>query len=146
MSYFHLPEPPTQATLADARRQLGHQRKSIQALSTQIQAAEDELARIVEERRSAIRELEAERAALEEDVSATLAYVAPIKRLPHELLRHIFLLNFEEYPCCAWVLSAVCSLWRRLVLSMPTLWSKVSAPTSMWICARLGSPAIPASL
>lgn len=130
MSYFHLPEPPTQATLADARRQLVHQRKSVQALSTQIQAAEDELARIVKERRSAIRELETERAALEEDVSATLAYVAPIKRLPHELLRHIFLLNFEEYPCCAWVLSAVCSLWRRLVLSMPALWSKIRLVTT----------------
>ena len=121
-----LPEPPTQASLAEARRELTSRQESVQALSDRIRAAEEELARTVALAKSAILELEKERDVLQEQVAHTLAYIAPIRRLPHELLRYIFLLNFEEYPCCAWVLSAVCTLWRRQVLSMPTLWSKVS--------------------
>ena len=123
-----LPEPPTQASLAEARRELTSRQESVQALSDRIRAAEEELARTVAIAKSAIRELERERDVLQEQVAHTLAYVAPIRRLPHELLRYIFMLNFEEYPCCAWVLSAVCTLWRRQVLSMPTMWSKVSGP------------------
>lgn len=126
MSVPTLPEPATRATLADARRQLAIHRESVCRVSDKIQSAEDTLARIVEDSKCAIRELERERASLEESVALTLAYLSPIRRLPHELLRHIFMSNFEEYPCCAWVLSAVCSLWRKLVLSMPILWSKAS--------------------
>ncbi|GBE89011.1 hypothetical protein SCP_1500130 [Sparassis crispa] len=130
MSFVNLPEPATQATLADARRELVSDRLAVRVLSDKIQAAEDDLARIVEESRCAVRDMERERAALQEKVALTLAYISPIRRLPHELLRYIFLLNFEDYPCCAWVLSAVCSLWRRLVLSMPVLWSKIRLVTT----------------
>ncbi|OBZ70289.1 hypothetical protein A0H81_09719 [Grifola frondosa] len=85
---------------------------------------------MVEESQCAIRELEHDLAVLEDKVVLTRAYISPIKRLPHELLRHIFLFNFEDCPWSAWVLSAVCSLWRRLVLSMPTMWSKVRLVTT----------------
>lgn len=137
-----LPEPPTRASLAEAHRELSAKQESVQALSDRIRAAEEELARTVAIAKSAICELEKERDELQEQVAHTLAYVAPIRRLPHELLRYIFLLNFEEYPCCAWVLSAVCTLWRRQVLSMPTMWSKVSdrivlAFLSTTACSRL---------
>ncbi|KAI0719231.1 hypothetical protein C8Q72DRAFT_864085 [Fomitopsis betulina] len=125
-----LPEPPTQASLAEARRELSSRQDSVQALSDRIRTAEEELARTVAIAKSAIRELEKERDELQERVAHTLAYVAPIRRLPHELLRYIFLLNFEEYPCCAWVLSAVCTLWRRQVLSTPTMWSKIRLVTT----------------
>ncbi|TFY59331.1 hypothetical protein EVJ58_g5844 [Rhodofomes roseus] len=104
-----LPEPPTQATLAEARRELTTKQQSVQTLSDRIRAAEEELARTVAIAKGGIHELEKERDELQEQVAHTLAYVAPIRRLPHELLRYIFLLNFEEYPCCAWVLSAVSS-------------------------------------
>ncbi|KAH9942833.1 hypothetical protein B0H21DRAFT_749640 [Amylocystis lapponica] len=130
MSYSNLPEPPTKATLADARRELEAHRECVRELSARIQDAEDTLARIVEESQGAIREMHRERATLEERVALTLAYISPIRQLPHELLRHIFLLNFEEYPCCAWVLSAVCSVWRALVLSMPHMWSKIRLVTT----------------
>jgi hypothetical protein len=79
----------------------------------------------VADSRCTIKQLQRERAALEEKISRTLAYVSPIRRLPAELLRLIFMTNFDEYPCCAWILSSVCSQWRRLALSMPKLWSKV---------------------
>lgn len=125
MPGFTFPEPATQATISDARRHLALQRDSVEDISQKIQEAEQNLARIVEESRCAIQELEREKVAAEESVAAALAYLSPIRRLPDEILRHIFLFNFEEYPCCAWVLAAVSSLWRRLVLSMPRLWSRV---------------------
>ncbi|EKM56947.1 uncharacterized protein PHACADRAFT_27714 [Phanerochaete carnosa HHB-10118-sp] len=130
MSSCSFPEPPTRSTLEDARKQLEKQRSAVQQISAQIQAAEDDLDRIVKARRNAIQEMQKERSALEDRMSQTLAYLAHIRRLPHELLGHIFTFIFEDYPCCAWVLAAVCSLWRRQVLSMPRLWSKIkTTPT-----------------
>lgn len=123
------PEPPTRATLDDARRVLAEQRQAAQDISARIQDAEDELDRIVKASQNAIQEMQKERSAIEDQVAQTLAYLSHIRRLPHELLGQIFTFIFEDYPCCAWVLAAVCSLWRREVLSMPKLWSKVCTPS-----------------
>lgn len=126
MSFNPFPsEPPTAASLADARRHLNESNSSLADLDRKIEAAEAQLAQIVADSRCTIKQLQRERAALEEKISRTLAYVSPIRRLPAELLRLIFMMNFDEYPCCAWILSSVCSQWRRLALSMPKLWSKV---------------------
>ncbi len=125
MSLLDFPEPPTEAAIAHARAQLTLYQDDSRALEHKIQDARDELARILDERQNAIREMEKELATLEDRVALTKAYVSPIKRLPNELLRHIFFFNFDDCAWSAWVLSAVCSLWRRLVLSMPKLWSKV---------------------
>ena len=119
------PEPPTEAAVALAREQLALLANDSRTLERRIQDAKDALARIVEERQSAIRDMERELATVEDRLALTRAYVSPIKRLPHELLRHIFLFNFDHCAWSAWILSSVCSLWRRLVLSMPKLWSKV---------------------
>lgn len=125
MSLLDFPEPPTEAAIAHARAQLTFYQDDSRALEQKIQDAKDELARIVDERQNAIREMEKELASLDDKVALTKAYVSPIKRLPNELLRHIFFYNFDDCAWSAWVLSAVCSLWRRLVLNMPKLWSKV---------------------
>ncbi|KAH9038584.1 hypothetical protein EDB85DRAFT_2132236 [Lactarius pseudohatsudake] len=109
-------EPPTAASLADARRLLGE--------------SNAQLAQIVAESRCVIKQLQCEREALEDKIARALAYMSPIRRLPSELLRHIFIMNFDEYPCCAWILSSVCSQWRRLALSMPRLWSKIRLVTT----------------
>lgn len=119
------PDPPTEATLQDARRELGLQRDSLSSLTSKISEAEIALSQLVSESQSAINDMQKERLALEKQVESTMGYIAPIRRLPQELLRGIFLFGFEDYPCCAWVLSAVCSLWRRMALSMPIIWSKV---------------------
>ena len=126
MSSCGFPEPPTRATLADARKLLDEQRAAVSDITAQIHEAEDELARIVRAKRDAIQDLEKHLEDMEGQVSRTLAYLSHIRRLPHELLGYIFMYNFDDYPCCAWVLASVCSLWRRQVLSMPKLWSKVS--------------------
>ena len=119
------PEPPTAGSRAEAQAQIESNKKKIQSMSETIASTEDKLAQIINEYRCAIRALHKSKQELEEEVSLSLAYISPIRTLPHELLRHIFLLNFEDQPCCAWGVAAVCSLWRRLVLGMPRMWSKV---------------------
>lgn len=120
------PEPPTVQTLADARRSLDSIHGSMSDLSAKIDAAETALAQIIQDSRCAINELQNQRVMLENKAYHTRAYLSPIRRLPTELLREIFMWNFDQYPCSAWVLAAVCSSWRRLALGMPRIWSKVS--------------------
>ncbi|KAI0329557.1 hypothetical protein GY45DRAFT_1304628 [Cubamyces sp. BRFM 1775] len=130
MHPLDLPEPPTQASIAHARAQLVALHDDSHALEQRILDARDALARIVEERQAAIRDMERELAVLDDAVALTKAYVSPIKRLPHELLRHIFLFNFDDCAWSAWVLAAVCSLWRKVALAMPTIWSKIRLVTT----------------
>ncbi|KAH8097078.1 hypothetical protein BXZ70DRAFT_944188 [Cristinia sonorae] len=130
LSCLRYPEPPTLVSLEEAKRELEAQRLSAKQLNDRIQTAEDNLARLIQESQCAIQQMERERIALEDDMAQMLAYISPIKRLPQELLRQIFYMNFEDYPCCAWVLAAVCKLWRRLALSMPKIWSKIRLVTT----------------
>ncbi|KAH9854999.1 hypothetical protein C2E23DRAFT_867092 [Lenzites betulinus] len=130
MTTLDLLEPPTQATIAHARAQLDSLTSSAHTLEEQILDARDALARLVDERQAAIRELERELAAAEDRLAHTRAYVAPIRRLPHELLRQIFTFSFGDCAWTAWVLAAVCSLWRKVALAMPTLWSKIRLVTT----------------
>ena len=130
LSSLRFPEPPTLTSLGEARRELASQKRSVKDLTQKIHAAEENLARLIQESKCAIQQMEKEKEAVESDMAQMLAYISPIKRLPHELLRHIFYMNFEDLPCCAWVLAAVCKLWRRLALSMPRIWSKVCHFTS----------------
>ncbi|KAI0694203.1 hypothetical protein BC835DRAFT_1415455 [Cytidiella melzeri] len=123
-------DPPTQHSLGEARRSLQKQQESVDKITAKIQDAEQELERIVRESHEVIRDLEQERAVVADGIARTLAYLSPIRRLPHELLGQIFTFIFEDYPCCSWVLSAVCQLWRRQVLSMPRLWSKIRLVTT----------------
>jgi hypothetical protein len=122
---FLLREPPTKESIRDARNALHLTRREISQLTTQIDTADAALALLVHDSKKNINSLIAHRAHLEATELRTLAYLSPIRKLPSELLRDIFISNFDEYPCCAWVLAAVCSSWRRLVLQTPKLWSKV---------------------
>ncbi|KAI0341461.1 hypothetical protein BDW22DRAFT_1359033 [Trametopsis cervina] len=123
-------EPPTRHSLEEARRSLQEQQESSNRIASKIEDAEQELKRILKESQQMIWNLEKERAAVEDGIARTLAYLSPIRRLPHELLGVIFTFIFDDYPCCAWVLSAVCKLWRSQVLSMPRLWSKIRLVTT----------------
>ncbi|KAK7683198.1 hypothetical protein QCA50_013871 [Cerrena zonata] len=131
MYTLHFLDPSTTSSLEDAKRELESSRKRVKKLTDDIQEAEEKLARLVRESRCTIRLMENEKSELEQRVEHTLAYLSPLRRLPRELLQEIFLFNFEDYPCCAWVLSSVCSIWRRVALSMPRLWSKIRLVTSL---------------
>ena len=126
MPFSDFADPPTKETLVNARRSLEVTRASVEEVTSKISAAETALAQLVRDSRLAINELEGQRAALEDQVSKALAYLSPIRRLPMELLREIFVWSFEEHACSAWVLAAVCLSWRRLALRIPLIWSKVS--------------------
>jgi len=136
VSHLFTCEPPTASSLTDARRILDDTNTSLADVDRKIEATQAQLDQIVADYQCTIKQLERERATLEEKISRTLAYMAPIRRLPSELLRHIFIMNFDEYPCCAWILSSVCSQWRRLALSMPKLWSKVWYPFAVYFPSR----------
>ena len=95
---LHFPEPPTQTTLASARQDLLRQQHSAAEVSARIRTAERELERIVRESRCAIEVLEQERAAIEDKITRTMAYLSPMRRLPPELLGQIFTFIFDDYP------------------------------------------------
>ena len=130
MSLLVFPEPPTKEALASARRSLDATRASVEQVSAKILAAEAALAQIIHDSRRAIRDMEAQRNDLDAKMTRTLAYLSPIRRMPMELLRMVFMQCFEENPCSPWRLAAVCSSWRRLALRIPVIWSKVSAVSS----------------
>ncbi|PPR03720.1 hypothetical protein CVT24_007368 [Panaeolus cyanescens] len=123
-------DPPTKDSLADAQRVLSSTRVSVQQLNDKIDMAEEALERIVRESRAAIEELVKQREALKQKELHTLAYLSPIRRLPTELLREIFMWSFESHPCIAWVLASVCTSWRRLALRIPRIWSKIRILTT----------------
>jgi F-box-like len=120
-----LPEPPTSSTLASARTSLATHIAALSNLSTKIASAESALAQIIAESKCAIAQLQKEKEEVEKKVEHLQAYVAPIRRLPEELVREVFGWAFKAHPCAAWVMSAVCVNWRRLAIGTPVLWSKV---------------------
>ncbi|KAJ7773839.1 hypothetical protein B0H16DRAFT_113382 [Mycena metata] len=120
---FH--DTPNAATLTAARTALADALDNASKLTDRIVSAEERLAQIVKEARNAIEDMQREKDGLEETIVQTRAYLSPIRRMPGELLRELFLWCFEDHPCCAWVLSAVCSTWRRQALAIPRIWSKI---------------------
>lgn len=132
MPHSTLPEPPTEVSITNAKASLTSSQKELEELTQKIERAEAALQQIVADSRCAINEMLEERSVLEEQVQHTRAYISPIRRLPTDLLREVFMKNFEDYPCCAWVLAAVCTMWRRLALCTPRLWTKVSLIASKY--------------
>ncbi|KAH6908736.1 hypothetical protein BKA70DRAFT_1426627 [Coprinopsis sp. MPI-PUGE-AT-0042] len=124
------PDPPTKETLASARRLLENKRVCIHSISAEIARAEQALAELLRDARHRINEMEVERARMVDEEQHTLAYLSPLRRLPQELVREIFMWCFEEHACAAWILSAVCSSWRAQALRMPLLWSKIRLVTT----------------
>ena len=111
--------------LAEARVKLKTQQDDAAALAKRIYDAEEQLAQIIAESKLAIDALEDEKHQVELKIQRTKAYLSPMRRLPDDLLRELFWFEFEMAPCCAWVLGAVCTRWRRIVLNMHRIWSRV---------------------
>ncbi len=126
MSSLNLTSPPTLAQLEDAKIKLKTHEDAAGQLERRIREAEEVLAQLIKDSKCAIAAMDLEKKKLESEIEWTRAFISPIRRLPDDILREIFWHNFDAHPCCAWVLAAVCSLWRRLVLKMPRMWSKVS--------------------
>jgi hypothetical protein len=120
-----LPDTPTPSALSMASHALSTHQSLLATVCNNINRAESSLAQIIAESQCAISLLQREKDVIESQVRDLEAYLAPIRRLPEELLREVFSWSFDSHPCAAWVLSAVCRNWRRLAIGMPRIWSKV---------------------
>jgi len=98
-------------------------KEEIQEIEADILQLEAEL---VEARRVAALESESGPAALENDIFARKAWIAPIRRLPHETLSLIlFELSIDDWKAPL-KLQGVCRLWRNILLDTPVAWSFIN--------------------
>ncbi len=80
----------------------------------------------------------AERSHAAAELAKYRSFIAPIRRLPNEILSEIFSFactvmsdSIDVVDGAPWVFSRVCSLWRSICLSSPRLWSTIIiVPTS----------------
>ncbi|KAF7296710.1 F-box domain-containing protein [Mycena chlorophos] len=89
-----------------------------------------------------------ERQALVDEIKPCMALLSPIRRMPEEVLREIFLACLPHDRNCVMsrreapvLLGQVCSLWRNIAFSTPALWTKlhIVEPGSMSV-GKLVSP------
>ena len=69
--------------------------------------------------------IESKISALEQENNHAISLLAPIRRLPTEMLAEILTVAIKEYGCSASQLTHVCRSWRLVLLAMPRIWSKV---------------------
>ncbi|KAJ6460598.1 hypothetical protein C8R45DRAFT_912656 [Mycena sanguinolenta] len=78
-----------------------------------------------------LREVGEERAALARYHDQNTSIASPLRRMPTEILAEIFSATLPSHrdiisvEDCPWVLTHVCSRWRAVALSIPSLWSRV---------------------
>ncbi|KAJ7656532.1 hypothetical protein DFH06DRAFT_1091449 [Mycena polygramma] len=82
-----------------------------------------------------LEKLQRERDALDVEIRKHEGALSPLRRLPTEIISAIFTLALPPFASCSnlmnvqegpWVLSAVCSRWRAVVLSQPCFWTSLS--------------------
>jgi hypothetical protein len=117
-------EPPAESNLPSIREFVSRGSARRTFLDAKIAPLKAELDKLLEERDS-----------LDTEIRRHEGAVSPLRRIPAELISLIFtfasarkfmgtyLINTEEGP---WVLSAVCSRWRNIALSQPSLWTCIS--------------------
>lgn len=127
---FPISELPSPLQLAQAKESLAQSEQTLRDITQRIEDTENELAELIASSKRNIDGMKMERTALQKQIAFTLGYISPIRRLPSEILRVIFLMYFDQDPCCAWNLSAACRLWRRVTLGMPRIWSKIRLETT----------------
>lgn len=66
---------------------------------------------------------------LEHENNYAISLLAPIRRLPAEMLSEIFMVAIMECGCSALHLTHVCRSWRLVLLAMSRVWSKIKIGT-----------------
>ncbi|KAJ7601180.1 hypothetical protein C8J56DRAFT_912353 [Mycena floridula] len=97
-------------------------------LNQLLDASNAEISRLT----AAIHKLVQEREALEQNVASYKIILAPIRRLPEDMLREIFVHCLPANKAAATVitdapllLGRICHSWRELALSTPALWASI---------------------
>ncbi|KAG8965105.1 hypothetical protein FRC03_000911 [Tulasnella sp. 419] len=133
---FSLERLPSQKEAVIARSALQKYEQDIVSIQSQIDRETQQLNEIVTKAEQSISNLRAQEQALHKRIGDALAYLAPIRRLPQEILASIFLILFSEpgEKSCAWTLSRVNRRWRHVCLSTPVLWSAIEIKTTTALC------------
>ena len=63
---------------------------------------------------------------LEQENTKSQSFLAPIRRLPIELLAEVLVIAIEGYEQDRFVMMRVCRAWRATVLSMARIWSRLT--------------------
>ncbi|KAJ7157459.1 hypothetical protein C8R46DRAFT_1114557 [Mycena filopes] len=114
-------DAPLESDVAAARGIVSSGQTRVYELSAQIYAVQTTLSQLVRSR-----------AETEDRVHQHQSILAPIRRVPPELLCEIFLLALgsddapKESP---WYLGQVCRSWRRSALAFPGMWSFITVPS-----------------
>ena len=116
---------PSELQLDEAKANLALQELDAQEIERKIAVARANLELIITESNLAIRALEDEQEEAALSIRKTKAFLSPMRRLPDDILQLLFWFQFDASPTCAWTLAAVCRRWRRMLLNMPRIWSKV---------------------
>ncbi|KAI5890042.1 uncharacterized protein SCHCODRAFT_02508618 [Schizophyllum commune H4-8] len=114
-----------------------------QAMETCIEEIRTQLAKLQHVKRTVeqtLNSLSAMESKLENALATQRAYVAPVRRMPVELLEIVFELScagatLSPPDCTPLALSAVCRHWRQLALCMPRIWADVqltNVPLNDW--------------
>ena len=76
-----------------------------------------------------VADLELQICILKQENSNTVSFLAPIWRLPAEILAEIFILSIHIHAQSPLDLIHVCQFWRSVVLGMPRIWSTIRLST-----------------
>ena len=128
----HLPSPQQ---ISQAKANVEKYGVEVSNIQTQIQAEDENIAALIQAHESTVKSLKARKRELQDKISFARAYLAPIRKLPNELLAEVFLIIFAQGDHkCGWTLSRVSQRWRRLALSLHVLWSSISLSTTTTLC------------
>ncbi|KAJ8695909.1 hypothetical protein PTI98_005820 [Pleurotus ostreatus] len=113
---------PTQGQRDDAERGAEKAGRSLTLLEAELQAAESYIVHVREARRK-----------VQEHLSQHKTILAPIRRIPSEILAEIFVATIDDTTLCdpldydemPWLLGRVCHSWRMVTESTPKLWSRI---------------------
>ncbi|KAJ1302023.1 hypothetical protein OPQ81_000858 [Rhizoctonia solani] len=121
---------PSKAQINEARLTIAHCEQELNTLSCQIAAEESRVVNIIKEAHEQLAALQAKKGAQQKRIENARAILSPIRSMPPELLRNVFIHAFEADPVVAWRVAAVCSAWRRQALSTCLIWTRLHVKTS----------------
>ncbi|KAF8601930.1 hypothetical protein BDV93DRAFT_607868 [Ceratobasidium sp. AG-I] len=122
LDFNTLPDAPTRANM---RQGIKHHEQTISTVDDKINALEGVLAKLIAETKAQLSALSLEKQSLVDNVKSAKGYLAPVRKLPADILSDIFLLLLEEDSLCPWTLSSVNKQWRTTALTTPRLWSRI---------------------
>ncbi|KIM29287.1 hypothetical protein M408DRAFT_121946 [Serendipita vermifera MAFF 305830] len=102
---------PADPDALPSQSEIEHTREAIQQLQNAIQD-------ILEQARLRI-------VPLEKEIAARQGWIAPVRKLPVEILTEIFLYSRAVSELSPVTISEVCRLWRRVILATPQAWTLI---------------------